>query len=322
MESEQTTNVTKKELSLEFFNEFMAFLEKKKFIIKDAVVGSKRKEYIKQKEFKSIVDQEKIEIVKMFKGLSNVSSINDDTPNLSDELIKLFRSQAFIIEAMPPRHEKGLKFPKKLIPFNQLSKDDVTEEEYNDYKSSSRKFYVLTEERAEKKSYFWLWLIIVLILAICLFPIWPLEVKLGIWWISWILSVFMIGLIVIRLIIYLFFFIFGFDIWIFPNLTDDKLGVIESFKPFISSKKRNETLYTIIFRLGIACLTGYIAYYIYENPNIIDDGIDHLWEIYQDVLSYGNEKIINYHNSTSISIVDKSNKYMNNILEEEEELNN
>ena len=131
-----------------------------------------------------------------------------------------------------------------------------------------------------------------------------------------LINLYKIGLIALRLIVFLIFYTFGYSIWIFPNLTDDKLGVLESFKPFISKEKRNDPLYKILIRLIIAGFIIYAALEIYMNPNLIQDGIDHLFEIYNDVLNYGNDKIINYYNTTSISIVDKNNIYMDKILKE------
>ena len=112
---------------------------------------------------------------------------------------------------------------------------------------------------------------------------------------------------------YVCFYIFGVEFWLFPNFDNDKLGFIESFKPLYSIEKRNETYITIIIRLAIALIISYISYSIYFNPKLIDDGLNHMHEIYYDILNYGNDKILNYHNSTSISIVDKSNTYMRDI---------
>lgn len=112
------------------------------------------------------------------------------------------------------------------------------------------------------------------------------------------------------------FYIFGRDVWLFPNLLDDKLGIIDSFKPFISASKREESWVTILIRFAIACSLGITTAYVYLNPHVILDGVEHFKEIYTDVLSWGNDKIINYHNGTSISIINKSDKYNQQILDE------
>lgn len=73
--------------------------------------------------------------------------------------------------------------------------------------------------------------IIAAVLCFVLFPVWPFEIKYAIWLISLILLIVLVGLIVVRLVIYLICVIFGYDVWIFPNLMGDR-GILDSFKPF------------------------------------------------------------------------------------------
>lgn len=72
--------------------------------------------------------------------------------------------------------------------------------------------------------------LIVGILALVLFPVWPFAVKYGIWLLSLYLLVFLIGLLGLRLLIYVVCVIAGFNVWLFPNLLGD-YGFFESFKP-------------------------------------------------------------------------------------------
>ncbi len=102
-------------------------------------------------------------------------------------------------------------------------------------------------------------------------PIWPYKMKIAVWWISYILLLITGGLLIIRFIVYLFFYIFGVDVWIFPDLNDEKLGFFDSFKRVISWEKRNEKWYTILIRIAIALFTGWIAFCVYKNPKLIDD---------------------------------------------------
>jgi translocation protein SEC62 len=63
--------------------------------------------------------------------------------------------------------------------------------------------------------------IVVGVLALVLFPVWPFSVKYAIWLISLYLLIILVGLLVFRLIIYLICVAAGFDVWIFPNLLGD-----------------------------------------------------------------------------------------------------
>jgi len=119
------------------------------------------------------------------------------------------------------------------------------------------------------------------------------------------------------LIIYTLFYILGIDLWIFPNLTDDKLGVIDSFKPFYSYEKREENLSTILIRIHIAIVFVFSCVYVYNEPQVIFDFTDHVTEIYSDIFHWGNDKIKNYHNGTAISVVGRGDKYRR-ILDEED----
>ena len=74
--------------------------------------------------------------------------------------------------------------------------------------------------------------ILIAVLLVVLFPIWPFSVKYAIWLISLYLLIFLVGLLVLRLVIYIVCVIIGVDVWILPNLLGD-CGFFDSFKPFI-----------------------------------------------------------------------------------------
>lgn len=69
-------------------------------------------------------------------------------------------------------------------------------------------------------------LFIIAVLGFTMYPIWPLSVKVGIWYLSVTLLIIMVGFTLIRLILYVVFWLFGYEFWIFPNLFDDELGVV------------------------------------------------------------------------------------------------
>lgn len=296
------------------FNNLLVFLDKKKFELKTAIVNNSRREFIKEKLFIDFANKEKQDFSLFFnekfnKTFNSTEESSSSPSKFGEDVMNFLLSEGIIEEAKPAVHEANLKFPKKLFPIKTTQDDSILN-------STRKRFFIFTKERLETKSYFWLILIVICILAYCLFPLWPLEVKLGIWWVSWILLVIMIGIISIRLVIYILFYIFGRDFWLFPNLFDDKLGFFDSFKPVYLNTKRNETYFTILIRLIIFVFVVYIGVSLYFNPELIQEGVDHLIEIYSDVLNFGNDKIINYYNTTQVSIVDRSNVYMNKIIEE------
>merc|ERR1712156_549092 len=74
------------------------------------------------------------------------------------------------------------------------------------------------------------------IIAVCLFPLWPMEMRQGVYYLSVAAAgflVFIIVLAIIKYIIFVLLFIFTagkLKLWIFPNLTED-VGFFESFWP-------------------------------------------------------------------------------------------
>ena len=59
------------------------------------------------------------------------------------------------------------------------------------------------------------------VIALILFPLWPYDVKYLLWKASLYLSVFLFGLIIVRVILYMLLSIFGMSFWIFPRLFDN-----------------------------------------------------------------------------------------------------
>lgn len=77
-------------------------------------------------------------------------------------------------------------------------------------------------------------LVVLITLAGVMFPMWPYELRIGVWYLSMaalgLLGVFF-ALAVIRLIVWVFCIMFmGKGGWLYPNLFAD-VGIIESFQP-------------------------------------------------------------------------------------------
>jgi len=74
------------------------------------------------------------------------------------------------------------------------------------------------------------------IIAVCLFPLWPIEMRQGVYYLSVGAAGFLVCFICLAIIKYILFVLLfictkgRLRFWIFPNLTED-VGVIESFKP-------------------------------------------------------------------------------------------
>ena len=69
-------------------------------------------------------------------------------------------------------------------------------------------------------------------LGLCMIQIWPLWLKIGVWWCSVTFLTTFGVLCVVRLILFVLMWIVGFrGIWLFPNLFDDNQTFAGSFMP-------------------------------------------------------------------------------------------
>lgn len=74
------------------------------------------------------------------------------------------------------------------------------------------------------------------IIAVCLFPLWPTEMRQGVYYLSVAAAGFLVFIIVLAIIKYIIFLVLfivtgaKLRFWIFPNLTED-VGFLESFVP-------------------------------------------------------------------------------------------
>ena len=74
-------------------------------------------------------------------------------------------------------------------------------------------------------------LIIIGLLVVTCFPIWPQFLKICMWYLSVTLLIFMLTFLTLRAIIWLAVWVCGYEFWILPRLFDESLNFCESFVP-------------------------------------------------------------------------------------------
>jgi len=305
-------------------SEIIKFLESKGLEIKECIYLTTRTEFVKGKDLKEKLVENLSEVCNKIKNSLKINISPEKPDNAIEEIYKLFKSVDLISKACREDGDKK-KHVKKLLPYEQLvlinkcncgknheELDQVDHPQRLDlselYSFDPSFFYVLNINRSKSKIYFYLFLIIFAILLYVLMPVWPYKMKVAVWWISYVFLLAIIGLYIVRLIIYVFFYIFGFDVWLFPDMDDPKLGFIDSFKRVMSFESRKDKWYFIVIRLILAIISGYVGFCVYKNPKLIDDAQNFVVNIVKDLYHYGEDKFVN-NNSTAVKLKNKK-KYI------------
>mmetsp|Transcript_631 Transcript_631/g.1136 ORF Transcript_631/g.1136 Transcript_631/m.1136 type:complete len:282 (-) Transcript_631:1523-2368(-) len=142
-------------------------------------------------------------------------------------------------------------------------------------------------------------LVLGVILACC-FPIWPIQMKLGVWYLSVVLLVILLGISAVRLVLFIVLFIFGHDFWIFPNMYDDSAGLVGGFTPVYYYARREDGWFWFVVRLIVGFSVLYFPYLFYTQPTLIDDILNISVSALFDFVAWGEDKILS--NSTEVSI--------------------
>ena len=101
-------------------------------------------------------------------------------------------------------------------------------------------FYMVTYEADPTLKYVLLGGIVLVVLLLCMFPAWPMYLKIAAWHVLVAFSTALIALTIVRLILFVIVWCFGADFWIFPNMNDEYLGIVDSFKPAYSFEWRKD----------------------------------------------------------------------------------
>lgn len=171
------------------------------------------------------------------------------------------------------------KWPKKLIP-------------KRDGRANDKIFMTWLIPKDAKRLSLFLILAIIAGLLIMLFPIWPVSIKLVIWYISFYLLVFLVGLIIVRAIVWTAFFIIGFDFWIFPNLLEDTYYILDTFRPFLSWDRRQDGFRMVMVRIATLGSIALLAWQLSNDPETVETFQTGTDEILDDLFEWGNQRFV------------------------------
>jgi translocation protein SEC62 len=134
--------------------------------------------------------------------------------------------------------------------------------------------------------------IVIAVISICCFTIWPLWARLGVWYLSVALLCLIIGILILRLVAYILLFIPGYDFWILPNFLNDSAGFWGSFFPYISFEVRKDGVFMKSVRGIVLVLITYVPYLFYTQPTLIDDIQEISLQGLLDLIAWGEEKLM------------------------------
>jgi translocation protein SEC62 len=181
---------------------------------------------------RKFLDQEMFRrVIKVYKDKNPSLETVDDT---------LRQRKTNSISPNETTNDEDLKIKKKKFKF-ELHNDQI-------FIDSINEFYVWIYSPTTIKQYIIGGLLVLGCIAVCLFPLWPTQVRIGVYYLSIILASLLASLLSLAVIKYIIFAMIWLltmgkiKFWLLPNLTED-VGFIESFIPFyIVSIKKKEIL--------------------------------------------------------------------------------
>jgi translocation protein SEC62 len=128
-------------------------------------------------------------------------------------------------------------------------------------------------------------LVLGFLFCVC-FPIWPTFLRVFVWYLSVSLLLFIFFLITIRGFLFLMVWIVGWEFWFLPNLFDESLGFVDSFKPVISCEATKPG--QLPYRLGVGVAFFSFCYWAVTQPSEFDGFVaaqgDFLKDLYAGTL--------------------------------------
>ena len=128
--------------------------------------------------------------------------------------------------------------------------------------------------------------LIVCALLMALQPVWPMYIRVFVWYLAVTFLLFIFGLVISRALLFLFIWIVGYEFWFLPNLFDETLGFYESFVPVYSFEPTKAGQLWI--RLSVAVAFGSFCYWAVTQPSEFDDFVqgqgDFLKDLYEGKL--------------------------------------
>lgn len=124
-------------------------------------------------------------------------------------------------------------------------------------------------------------ILIALVLALCMYPLWPMSVRTIVWYIAVTVLLALISVTVIQLVVFVLFWIVGIEFWIMPSLWADDTGIMEIFKPLYTWKRASAG--KGLFRLGAVLGIAALGYWASTQPTDLETFLQQQKSIVEDL---------------------------------------
>lgn len=269
------------------------YISNKKLYIKYAsLLGIQRVMYVKGKDLKQFFAQNFESIKNQIKSISNVDIGKEPTEATLQKFYQ-FNNQRNIMHYLQRVPGDKAKYPKRLLPLKK------TDDPNKDLVFNESGFYLISIKiEKSNKPIIYLGILVTLVLLIVIFPIWPLSVKIGVWWILFGLLIFLILFLILTIVVVLIGLLFGYDIYILPNLDEYKMTWKDRFfNPFVAYESREDPLYFKIIRVifGVSLVLLSLIAFIY--PDIPKEAFYMFGNWISTFFNYVKTKIVVMHNN-------------------------
>ena len=146
-------------------------------------------------------------------------------------------------------------------------------------------------------------LVVFLAFFFLLFKVWPEWLRVGVYYVSWYLLVFLIGTAIVRAIVWFVLFHLGLDFWIFPNYFIDSDNILDSFRPILDVSIREDwkDVRMLILRVSSAAAILYGTQEFLREPRNLEDFLEGGTEVWNELFEWGQNKFLGIpDNSTQV----------------------
>jgi translocation protein SEC62 len=142
------------------------------------------------------------------------------------------------------------------------------------------------------KMAFFLVIGVIIAIAFMCFQLWPMWLKIGIWYFSFYTLIVLVGFILLRLVVWLALFHLGVDFWLLPNFFIDSNDIMDSFRPLISFERRQDDMKMILLRIGSAIALVFFVIQLAQEPANIDEFRNMTKDGMDDLFNWGNDRFV------------------------------